>query len=72
MAGTHFPNNDYIINGWHAFNNFVYFINRNIVVLSGRLISLEGVSKTFIIWVELLSVMLRDHFVSVCKGSYSI
>ncbi len=42
-----------------------YFINRNIGVLSGRLLLLEGVNKTFIIWVELSSVILRDHFVVV-------
>ncbi len=45
-------------------------------VLSGRLLSLEEVNKSFIIWVELSSVMLRDHFVHVCiflcKGSYRI
>ncbi len=54
----------------------IFFMYRNIGVLSGRLLSLKGVNKTFIIWVELSSVMLRDHFVSVfiflCKGSYSI
>ncbi len=39
----------------------VSFINRNIGVLSGRLLSLEGVNKTFIFWVELSSFILRDH-----------
>ncbi len=38
------------------------FINRNIGVLSSRLLLLEGVNKTFIVWVELSSVILRDHF----------
>ncbi len=42
----------------------IYLINRNIGVLSGRLLLLEGVNKTFIVWVELSSVILRDHFVS--------
>ncbi len=41
-------------------HNSPNFINRNIGVLSGRLLSLEGVNKTFIIWVELSSVRLRD------------
>ncbi len=29
------------------------------------LLSLGGVNKTFIIWVELSSVIVRDHFVSL-------
>ncbi len=48
---------------------YYYLINQ-------LLLPLEGVNKTLIIWVELSSVMLRDHFLSVCiflcKGSYSI
>ncbi len=39
------------------------FINRNIGILSGTLLLLEGVNKTFVVWVELSSVILRDHFV---------
>ncbi len=31
------------------------------------LLLLEGVNKAFVVWVELLSVILRDHFVS-CFG----
>ncbi len=30
-----------------------------------NLLFLEGVNKTFFVWVELSSVILRDHFVSV-------
>ncbi len=41
----------------------VSFINRNIGVLSGTLLLLEGVNKTFVVWVELSSGILRDHFV---------
>ncbi len=49
-----------------AWGNVIgYFINRNIGVLSGRLLLLEGVNKTFVVWVELSSVILRDHFVSL-------
>ncbi len=43
----------------------IYFINRNIGVFSGRLLLLEGVNKTFVVWAELSSVIWRDHFVSV-------
>ncbi len=32
---------------------------------------MEGDNKTFIIWVELSSVILRDHFVSVCIFFYA-
>ncbi len=35
----------------------------NIGILSGTLLLLEGVNKTFVVWVELSSVILRDHFV---------
>ncbi len=35
------------------------FINRNIGILSDRLLSLEEVNKTFIIWMELSSVKLQ-------------
>ncbi len=49
--------------------NVLNFINRNIGVLSGRLLSLEGVNKTFIFWMELSSVRLRDHFVSQTSQS---
>ncbi len=41
-----------------------HFIYRNIGVLCGMLLSLGGVNKTFIIWVELSSVIVWDHFVS--------
>ncbi len=34
-------------------------------VESHILLSLGGVNKTFIIWLELSSVIVRDHFVSV-------
>ncbi len=42
-----------------------FFIYRNIGVLCGMLLSLGGVNKTFVIWLELSSVIVRDHFVSV-------
>ncbi len=37
-----------------------FFINRNIGVLSGRLLLLEGVNKTFIVWVELSLLTIND------------
>ncbi len=36
-----------------TFYKIHYFINRNIGVLSGRLLALEGVINTFIFWMEL-------------------
>ncbi len=48
-----------IFSGYHC------FIYRNIGVLCGMLLSLGGVNKTFVIWLELSSVIVRDHFVSV-------
>ncbi len=49
-----------------------FYWDRATVVVNGtskckrELLSLEEVNKTFIIWVELSSVILRDHFASVC------
>ncbi len=48
---------------WCYLANISNFINGNIGVLSGRLLLLEGVNKTFIVWVELSSVILRNHCV---------
>ncbi len=48
----------------------LFFINRNILGLSGRLLSLEGVNKTFISWVELSPVSTSSAFFVVCETTY--